>query len=94
MIGEKKYTLTLKPPMSYAKIVPPGFWSVTMYDKNTSYTATKPTNRYRLSNYDNLKKNADGSITLYLQTESPGKDKESNWLSAPKVLSMRISRQR
>jgi len=83
MTGEKKYTLTLKPPMEYAKPVPPGFWSVTMYDRRTNYTAPNPINRYHLADYDDLQKNADGSITLYLQTESPGKDKESNWLPTP-----------
>jgi len=84
MTGEKDYTLTLKPPMTYAKIVPPGYWSLTMYDKNTSFTTPNPINRYRLGSSDDLKKDADGSITLYLQHESPGKDKESNWLPAPK----------
>ena len=84
MTGEKKYTLTLKPPMAYAEPVPPGFWSVTMYDKLTNYTAANPINRYHLANYDRLTKNADGSITIYMQTTSPGKDKESNWLPTPK----------
>jgi hypothetical protein len=84
MTGAKKYTLTLKEPMAYAKPVPPGFWSVTMYDKATSYTTPNPINRYHLANYDNLKKNADGSITIYLQTANPGPEKESNWLPAPK----------
>ena len=84
MTGAKNYTLTLKPPMAYAKPVPPGFWSVTMYDKLTSYTTPNPINRYHLADYDKLQKNADGSITLYLQTTSPGKDKESNWLPSPK----------
>jgi hypothetical protein len=48
MTGAKQYTLTLKPPMAYAQPVPPGFWSVTMYDKNTSYTVENPINRYHL----------------------------------------------
>ena len=84
MTGERNYTLTLTPPMEYAKPVPPGFWSVTMYDRRTNYTAPNPINRYHLADYDDLKKNADGSITLYLQTESPGPDKELNWLPSPK----------
>ncbi len=84
MTGAKNYTLTLKPPMAYAQPIPPGFWSVTMYDRNTSYTVANPINRYHLANYDELKKNADGSITLYLQAASPGPDKEQNWLPAPK----------
>ena len=68
--------------MAYAQPVPPGFWSVTMYDKNTSYTVANPINRYHLADYDTLKKNADGSITLYLQAANPGSEKESNWLPA------------
>ncbi len=83
MTGAKSYTLTLKPPMDYARPVSPGFWSVTMYDKTTNYTASNPINRYHLADYNNLKKNADGSITLYIQTASPGADKESNWLPSP-----------
>ena len=83
MTGTKKYTLTLKEPMLYAKVVPPGFWSVTMYDKNTSYSVPNPINRYNLGSGDNVKKNADGSMTLYLQHDNPGADKESNWLPAP-----------
>ena len=84
MTGAKKYTMTLKPPMEYAKPVAPGFWSVTMYDRVTNYTAPNPINRYHLADYDNLKKNADGSITIYMQATSPGADKESNWLPTPK----------
>ena len=38
---------------------------------------------HHLASYDNLKKNADGSITIYMQTDNPGPDKESNWLPAP-----------
>ncbi len=83
MTGAKKYTLTLKDPMDYAKPIPPGFWSVTMYDKVTSFSVPNPINRYDLGSDSNLKKNADGSITLYLQHDNPGPDKESNWLPAP-----------
>ena len=83
MTGQKRYTMTLKPPMAYAQPVPPGFWSVTMYDKLTNYTAANPINRYHLADYDNLKKNADGTITIYMQLENPGPAKESNWLPTP-----------
>jgi hypothetical protein len=55
--------------------VPPGLWSVTMYDRITKYTAPNPINRYRLTDYDDLNKNADGSITIYIQSDSPRKDK-------------------
>ena len=59
-----------------------GFWSLTMYDAGYFFVAN-PLNRYTLSARNKLKKNADGSVDLYLQHENPGKDKESNWLPAP-----------
>jgi hypothetical protein len=59
-----------------------GFWSLTMYDAGYFFVAN-PLNRYTLSARNKLKKNADGSVNLYLQHENPGKDKESNWLPAP-----------
>ena len=58
------------------------FWSVTLYDDN-SFFVPNPINRYAVSSWMPLKKNADGSIDLYVQHASPGKDKESNWLPAP-----------
>ena len=70
--------------MAYARAVPPGFWSVTMYDKALGYTVPNPINRYHLADYDKLTKNADGSMTIYMQSTSPGADKESNWLPTPK----------
>jgi hypothetical protein len=43
-----------------------------------------PVNRYVLeSDYPDMKKNPDGSLTIYLQNTSPGKDKEANWLPVP-----------
>ena len=60
-----------------------GFWSVTMYDANYFFVAN-PINRYSISARQNLKPNPDGSIDLYVQNQSPGADKESNWLPAPK----------
>ncbi len=59
-----------------------GFWSLTMYDEGFFFVAN-PINRYSLSERQNLKANADGSIDLLIQHESPGADKESNWLPAP-----------
>jgi hypothetical protein len=44
---------------------------------------SNPINRYKLGGGDDLKRNADGSITLYLQHDNPGPDKESNWIPAP-----------
>lgn len=60
-----------------------GFWSLTMYDANYFFVVN-PLNRYSISARQNLKTNPDGSTDLYIQNESPGKEKESNWLPAPK----------
>ncbi|MGE4049398.1 MAG: DUF1254 domain-containing protein [Acetobacteraceae bacterium] len=59
-----------------------GFWSLTMYDAQYFFVAN-PLNRYSISPRQDLKRNADGSVDLYLQKDSPGADKESNWLPAP-----------
>jgi len=59
------------------------FWSITMYDAEGFQTANK-INRYAIGDRDNLKYNADGSLDIYMQNGSPGADKESNWLPAPK----------
>jgi len=69
-----------------------GFWSITMYDANYFFVAN-PINRYSISARQKLKANPDGSIDLYIQNQSPGADKESNWLPAPKdkfVLMLRM----
>ena len=65
--------------------IPPvdAFWSVTLYDKDT-YLVDSPLNRYALGDRSNCKFGEDGSLTIYLQNKSPGKDKESNWLPTPK----------
>ena len=59
-----------------------GFWSITMYDANYFFVAN-PLNRYSISERQNPKSNADGSVDLYIQNASPGANKESNWLPAP-----------
>ncbi len=61
-----------------------GFWSVTMYDKD-GFQAANELNRFAISSWMDLKKNADGSLDLYLQNDNPGPEKESNWLPAPKT---------
>ncbi len=81
--GTKRYTMTIEEPMLYAKRIPPGFWSMTMYDGITFYTAHNPINRYALGSDDHLTHNPDGSITLYVQHDDPGPGKEANWLPAP-----------
>ena len=64
--------------------IPPvgAFWSVTLYDKD-GFPTTNALNRNAIGDRDELKYNADGSLDLYLQHDSPGKDQESNWLPAP-----------
>ena len=57
-----------------------GFWSLTMYDADYFFVSN-PLNRYSISARQNLKTNPDGSTDLYIQKDSPGKDKESNWLA-------------
>jgi hypothetical protein len=59
------------------------FWSLTMYDAE-GFQIANPLNRFAIGGRDALKFNADGSLDLYIQNESPGPDKESNWLPAPK----------
>ncbi len=87
--GEKKYVMHFeKGHLPPAK----GFWSLTMYDGDYFFVEN-PINRYSISARQDLKPNADGSVDLYIQNESPGADKESNWLPAPKgkfILMMRL----
>jgi hypothetical protein len=77
-----KYTLTFArgsfPPVK-------AFWSVTMYDGASQLLIQNPINRYLINSpmLPGMKKNAGGSMTLYIQKDSPGKAKESNWLPAP-----------
>jgi hypothetical protein len=76
------YTLTFPPGQ-----LPPvnAFWSLTMYDGKTQLLIENPINRYLINSpmLPNMKTNADGSLTLYIQNKSPGADKEANWLRAP-----------
>jgi hypothetical protein len=60
-----------------------GFWSLTMYDDKWFFVAN-PLNRYTLSQRNELKRNGDGSTELYLQADSPGTGRESNWLPTPR----------
>jgi hypothetical protein len=59
-----------------------GFWSLSMYDERQLFAAN-PINRYAIGDRDKLAFNADGSLDLYIQRESPGADKEANWLPTP-----------
>jgi hypothetical protein len=61
------------------------FWSLTMYNLPEQLLVKNPINRYLINSpmLPNLKLDADGGLTIYIQTDSPGKDKEANWLPAP-----------
>jgi hypothetical protein len=79
--GTNKYTLTFAkgetPPVN-------AFWSITMYEIDKGWWfVPNPLNKFTVSPRNDLKYNPDGSLTLYFQNESPGKDKEANWLPAP-----------
>jgi hypothetical protein len=65
--------------------IPPvdAFWSITLYD-NDGFQVANTLNRFAVSSWMPFKYNADGSLDLYFQNESPGADKEANWLPAPK----------
>ena len=81
--GANRYTLRLAPGQ-----LPPvnAFWSLTMYELPQSLLVANPINRYLLNSpmLPQFVKDADGGLTFYIQNESPGKDKEPNWLPAPK----------
>jgi hypothetical protein len=91
----KKYSGAKKYVMHFEKgQLPPaeGFWSLTMYDAGYFFV-DNPLNRYNVSSRSKFKANKDGSIDVYIQNESPGKDKEANWLPAPTgefILMMRL----
>jgi hypothetical protein len=83
--SKHNYTLTFA-----AEQFPPvnAFWSVTMYDGKTQLLIENPINRYLVNSpmLPGMNKNADGSVTLYIQKDNPGADKENNWLPAPNGL--------
>ena len=81
----KKYNGANKYVMRFPEgQLPPtqGFWSLTMYN-GEYFFVSNPLNRYAISARQNLKANPDGSTDLYIQKDSPGADKEANWLPAP-----------
>ena len=61
------------------------FWSVTMYDAKKRLMVENPIDRYKIGSADDLSAASDGSITIYIQHDSRGEDKESNWLPAPEA---------
>ncbi len=80
--AKHRYTLTFPkdglPPVN-------AFWSVTVYDGKTQLLSKNPIDRYLINSpmLPSLKTDPDGSLTLYIQKETPGADKEANWLPAP-----------
>jgi hypothetical protein len=87
--GANKYTITFEkaaaPPVD-------AFWSITLYDQD-GFQVGNALNRFAVSSWMPFKYNPDGSLDLYFQNENPGKDKEANWLPAPKApfnLTMRL----
>jgi hypothetical protein len=80
--SKHNYTLTFAkdqfPPVN-------AFWSVTMYDGKSQLLIKNPINRYLINSpmIPDMKMNEDGSLTLYIQKDNPGPDKEANWLPAP-----------
>jgi hypothetical protein len=58
------------------------FWSITLYDAD-GFQVANGLNRFAVASWMRFKTNADDSVDLYFQNESPGKDKEANWLPAP-----------
>jgi hypothetical protein len=78
--GTNKYTIHFDkaalPPVS-------AFWSITLYDQD-GFQVANNLNRFAVSSWMPFKYNPDGSLDLYFQNDSPGADKEVNWLPAPK----------
>lgn len=83
-LDTSKHNYTLTFPDGY---LPPvnAFWSVTMYDGKNQLLIENPINRYLINSpmLPDMKTNKDGSLTIYIQKDSPGTDMESNWLPAP-----------
>ncbi len=79
LTGDNRYVIRFPqgqlPPVN-------AFWSLTMYNSR-QFFVQNPINRYAIGDRDKLTFNDDGSLTIYIQHESPGIDKESNWLPSP-----------
>jgi hypothetical protein len=87
--GANKYTIHFD-----KDVLPPvdAFWSITLYDRD-GFQVANELNRFAVSSWMPFKTKEDGSLDLYLQNESPGDEKQGNWLPAPKgpfTLTMRL----
>ena len=80
LTGDNRYVLHFD-----KAALPPAdaFWSITMYDMD-GFQVPNPLGRFSLSSHDRLAFNADGSLDIHVQAQSPGKEKEANWLPAPR----------
>ena len=78
--GSQRYTITFpageEPPVD-------AFWSITMYDYPDGFLIKNPIDRYSIGTYNDMERDKDGNLTIYIQHDSPGKKLESNWLPAP-----------
>ena len=87
LTGEHSYRLTFgKGAWPAAE----AFWSLTLYDME-GYLVDNPLNRYAIGDRSDMAPGPDGSLTIYIQSESPGKDKEANWLPAPKTAPFKMA---
>jgi len=78
--GSQRYSITFpageEPPVD-------AFWSITMYDYPDGFLIKNPIDRYSIGTYNDMERDKDGNLTIYIQHDSPGKKLESNWLPAP-----------
>ncbi|HRH51273.1 MAG TPA: DUF1214 domain-containing protein [Panacibacter sp.] len=82
--GDHKYKVHFAKD-SFPPLKEKGFWSMTAYEIPGYFLLPNPSHRAAIRDRTkNLKYNADGSLDIYLQADSPGKDKESNWLPITK----------
>ncbi|WP_456636746.1 DUF1254 domain-containing protein [Bradyrhizobium sp. USDA 10063] len=78
--GEQRYRLTFPA----GQLPPARYWRISLYDLDGFFIGN-PIKRYGIGNMaETLKTDPDGSLTLSIQHDSPGKDQEANWLPAPK----------
>ncbi|MCF6176931.1 MAG: DUF1254 domain-containing protein [Victivallaceae bacterium] len=81
--GSYSYTLTFTADQLPVPVNSNGFWSITMYDRNTGTLVVNSINRYAIGNQNDLILNEDGSLTLYIQRDDPGGEMTNNWLPSP-----------
>lgn len=79
LLGSQRYVIRFKPD-GLPKVK--AFWSITMYNPQFNLV-DNPINRYAVGDRTGMKPDADGGLTIYVQKDSPGADKESNWLPTP-----------